>query len=194
MMFRGMISALVMAIAAAAAAQDQAPPPAPFPTVVTGTAHVEDGDTIDIMANGVREKIRLEGIDAPETWPWEQGCITARLTVQACGEAATRALRAKIRGDKVRCAILGRDIYSRLLGECFSGPPGDEVNLNAWMVREGYAVAYRRYSQAYVADQEAARKERKGLWATKFVMPAIWRCRVNTVGQERFDRCRSVRQ
>ena len=47
--------------------------------------------------------------------------------------------------------------------------------MNRWMVRQGFAVAYRRYSQRYVKAEEAAKKAKIGLWQGAFVMPSEWR-------------------
>jgi hypothetical protein len=50
-------------------------------------------------------------------------------------------------------------------------------NLNAWMVREGLALAYVQYSREYVSEEAAAREQRKGIWAGAFVAPWDWRHR-----------------
>ena len=64
-----------------------------------------------------------------------------------CGKEATDALVNKIDGKKVLCKAQDRlDRYKRYIGVCFVG----EVNLNKWMVRNGHAVAFRRYSKNYV--------------------------------------------
>ncbi|WP_197716172.1 thermonuclease family protein [Cereibacter sphaeroides] len=49
------------------------------------------------------------------------------------------------------------------------------INLDAWMVRSGWAVAYRRYGSAYVRDEDLARREKRGIWASRFEMPWDWR-------------------
>jgi len=49
------------------------------------------------------------------------------------------------------------------------------IDLNGWLVRQGYAAAYRKYSLDYVPQEEAARKERLGMWSGRFVMPWLWR-------------------
>lgn len=50
---------------------------------------------------------------------------------------------------------------------------GTEVN--AWLVEQGFAVAYRRYSDAYAAHEARARTARRGLWAGTFEEPEAWR-------------------
>lgn len=128
-----------------------------------GVASVTDGDTIKI--HGTR--IRLEGIDAPES---RQTCQIGSQPWR-CGQKSALALADKIGRGTVRCEHLGTDRYKRVLGRCWSGP----TDLNKWMVRNGWAVAYRRYSEAYVADEDAARESRVGIWAGTFEMPWDWR-------------------
>jgi len=77
-------------------------------SVLTGTAHVIDGDTIVVAG----EHIRLEGIDAPER---DQTCQRDG-KVWACGSVATQTLRGLIRNREVSCKIVGRDAYGRALG------------------------------------------------------------------------------
>ena len=128
-----------------------------------GQATVIDGDTIEIHG----QRIRLHGIDAPESRQLcEQGGQKYR-----CGQRASLALADKIGRTVVRCDKRGTDRYKRVIGICFSG---DEV-LNRWMVRTGWAVAYRRYSKDYVIDEDLAHQDRIGIWAGDFEMPSEWR-------------------
>jgi endonuclease YncB( thermonuclease family) len=110
---------------------------------VTGPARVIDGDTLEIQG----ERVRLHGIDAPETGqvcslngkPW------------SCGRAATDLLRDLIGGREVDCRSLGRDRYGRMIGKCKVG----RLDLGAEMVTRGMAVAYLRYSQDYLQTRSA---------------------------------------
>ena len=121
--------------------------------VVSGQARIIDGDTIDI--DGTR--IRLEGIDAPEA---AQTCTGADGEAWACGREATREMAAMTRDRSVDCTSRGLDKYGRMLGICFTGG----VDLNAEMVKRGYAWAFVRYSVRYVAEETAARAARLGIW------------------------------
>ncbi len=125
-----------------------------------------DGDTI---ALGSR-RIRLQGIDAPET---DQVCLDAQGERWTCGIAARERLSEHIAGRPITCASNGEDRYGRTLATCSA----DGENLNAWMVREGLALAYVQYSREYVADQTVARDQLKGLWAGAFIAPWDWRHR-----------------
>lgn len=137
----------------------------PSPQTLTGIPRVTDGDTIRIG----NTRIRLHGIDAPEK---RQTC-TADGKAWRCGDAATDAFRDAIGGLAVTCTKRDTDRYGRVVAVCWAGA----VELGAWMVRQGWAVAYRRYSMDYVADENVARAGRRGLWRGEFVMPWVWRRR-----------------
>ena len=77
----------------------------------------------------------------------------------------------KIRNKKVRCILIGQDRYKRYLAKCLKG----STNLNKWMVRNGYAVAYRKYSKLYIPDENLAKEEKLGLWQGTFINPEKWR-------------------
>ena len=131
---------------------------------ISGFAVVTDGDTIKILNN----KIRLHGIDAPEK---KQNC-TKNAKEYNCGIVATEALINKISKNVVKCLIQkNKDRYNRFIGVCFV----DQENLNKWMVKNGYAVAYRRYSKNYILDEDSAKKNKLGLWSGVFLNPEKWR-------------------
>ena len=73
----------------------------------------------------------------------------------------------------VRCEPKGRDRYKRVIAVCFKG----ETNLNAWMVAQGWAVAFRKYGIDYIDQEDEARLARRGIWAGSFEMPWDWRAR-----------------
>lgn len=130
---------------------------------VSGSGRVLDGDTLEIG----RTRVRLHGIDAPES---RQSCV-ADGRRWPCGERATRALASRIGSRTVNCEERDRDRYGRSVGVCREA--GED--LNAWMVRQGWALAYRRYSRAYVAEESEARTARRGMWRGDFVKPWDWR-------------------
>ena len=127
------------------------------------SARVVDGDTLDV--GGVR--IRLHGIDAPET---AQNC-RAGGRLWSCGREAGRALVRRIGGRPVACEERDRDLYGRVVAVCRTSGS----DLNAWMVAEGWAFAYRRYSHAYVAEESRARSAQRGIWRGEVVAPWEWR-------------------
>ncbi|MGI9410106.1 MAG: thermonuclease family protein [Hyphomicrobiaceae bacterium] len=133
--------------------------------VVAGHPRVVDGDSLEFA--GVH--VRLEGIDAPELG---QRCRHRRSRAWPAGRAAQNALRSMIAGRAVRCRAVGRGKYGRILGNCSIA----DLELNSEMVRRGFAWAFTRYSDSYVAEEEVARRNRVGIWRHR-CLPA-WRYRV----------------
>lgn len=137
----------------------------PRADALVGTASVIDGDTMDI--HGTR--VRLHAVDAPES---RQTCHRGR-TEWRCGQQAALALQDKIARRPVTCEERDIDRYGRVVAVCFAG--GE--NLNAWMVRQGHAVAYRQYGRDYISEESAAKAEGRGVWSGTFTMPWDWRRR-----------------
>lgn len=133
---------------------------------IVGPATVTDGDTIVINDT----PIRLDGIDAPET---DQTCIGGDRRAFPCGVQARDALRDMIADRRVTCAGEEIDQYDRRLMVCSTA--GRE--LNAAMVAEGWALAFVRYSNRYLTQQERAQARRTGMWAGAFIAPWDWRRR-----------------
>ena len=152
------------------------PGPSPGDTgpAVTGQARVIDGDTIDV--GDIR--VRLEGIDAPESG---QTCKRPLLGWWACGTAATAALSKQVEGRSVTCERHGTDKYGRMLGVCFVGTQ----DINAWLVRQGYAWAFVRYSQAYVQEEAAAKAQRLGVWQAESQPPWEYRAARWTAAEQK---------
>jgi endonuclease YncB( thermonuclease family) len=134
-------------------------------TQIIGRARIVDGDTISI--NGVQ--IRLEGIDAPET---AQTCVGAKGDTWQCGITGTQRLAGLVKGERVICDKSGHDRYNRTLAYCRLE---NGTELNAWMVRQGFALAFVRYSSKYVNEEKEAREANRGLWAGTFQAPWDWR-------------------
>ena len=120
---------------------------------------IVDGDTI--VLNG--EKIRFSGIDTPEL---KQTCIDEDKEV-FCGVLAKMLLVKKIGNETPECISEGKDVYKRTLAECFI----NGESLSSFLVRSGYAFAYRKYSKKFVEDEEFARTNKLGLWSMKFQYP-----------------------
>ena len=136
------------------------------PVEILGSVpRIVDADTLEVAG----QKVRLQGIDAAES---AQACRQAGGPRYQCGEHATQALRTRIGPDAVTCTIEGRDRYMRALGICYAA---DGTDLNGWLVRQGHALAYRRYSTKYVPEEDQARAAQAGLWAGEFVPPWAWR-------------------
>ena len=118
-----------------------------------------DGDTIHLN----NEKIRFTGIDTPEL---KQTCSKNNEIIY-CGIQARQLLINKIGKNKVKCVREGKDQYKRTLAECFV----NDLSLSKFLVREGYAFAYRKYSKKFVDDEDYARINELGMWSMNFQYP-----------------------
>jgi endonuclease YncB( thermonuclease family) len=123
---------------------------APDAPVLVGTVvKVTDGDTIKVQLASGPITVRFGYIDAPEhDQPW--------------GEQATSALARRLTGQRVELEVETQDRYERLVAVVYLG--GE--NMNAWMVKQGHAWAYREYLKepAYCIWESDARQSRLGLW------------------------------
>ena len=120
---------------------------------------VIDGDTIRIG----EERIRFSGIDAPEL---KQTCLYQEIEFN-CGEFSRDLLIEKIANQEVICIRESKDQYGRTLAECFVG----KKSLSSYLVKEGYAFAYRKYSDKFIADEEYAQSKGNGMWSMEFLFP-----------------------
>ena len=137
--------------------------PVPSLAGMSGEARVLSGDTLAIGA----DVIRLYGVDAPEP---RQACERDGVAWR-CGAEATGTLRGIIGARPVRCAEWDRDRYGRIVSVCHVG----DVDLGAMMAATGMALAYRKFSEAYVEREAAAEAAGRGLWAGRFTAPWEWR-------------------
>ena len=155
-----MVAALVSAVASLTVPMCPLADPAGRPLWRVETVH--DGDTVTCLDDqGQRQKIRLQGIDAPEYG-------------QPYGDAARRALAGKLAGGTVRVEAGARDQYGRLLGTLWI----DDRDLNRELVAEGMAWVFGGFApdEELLVVEAAARRQRRGLWADdKPVEPRQWR-------------------
>jgi endonuclease YncB( thermonuclease family) len=131
--------------------------------VKSQTIKIIDGDTIHLDG----EKIRFTGIDTPEL---KQTCVNAGVK-DNCGITAKQILIDKIGDNIVECISEGKDQYKRILAECFV----NNESLSSYLVRGGYAFAYRRYSKKFVQDENYARINKIGMWSMEFDYPWDYR-------------------
>lgn len=135
----------------------------PMNLPAAGRIKVVDGDSLFIG----RREIRLSGIDAPE---YHQSCFDKDGFGYECGKEARKALARLVRPD-LKCRTLVRDKYKRDVAVCES----NGVNLNRRMVENGWALAYKRYTDEYDAAEKIAKKKRLGIWQGKFMKPELYR-------------------
>lgn len=121
---------------------------------------VSDGDTITILPKEKKQiRIRLYGIDAPEK-------------KQAFGEKSRQYLASLIAGKDVKVNVYDIDRYGRNVAIIIN----EDKNINKEMVAAGYAWVYLQYNKLpdlpeWLKLQEAAQKERLGLWRDKNPIP-----------------------
>ena len=127
------------------------------------TLNIIDGDTIKI--NNI--KYRFSGIDTPEI---NQTCKKDEKIIY-CGIIAKKKLIEKIGNQIPNCIAESIDRYFRVIAECFV----KNESLSKYLVRNGYAFAYRKYSKKFINDEDFARKNNIGMWSMKFEYPWDWR-------------------
>lgn len=119
---------------------------------------VHDGDTITILVEKEQVKIRLFGIDTPEL-------------KQPYGKKSKQFLSNLIAGQIVEVEKNGNDRYGRTIGTIYL----DGADINAQMVENGYAWAYRRFTKKYAPQESTAKFEKRGLWRDDPIPPWEWR-------------------
>ena len=141
--------------------------PANAGDVITGRASVIDADTIEITG----QRIRLDGIDAPESW---QTCRRANGEGYQCGRDAADALDQFLAESRPTiCDVVDHDRYKRAVARC---KRNDGASVNAWLVSQGWAVDWERYSHGrFAAEQVAAKSQGLGIWQGEFTLPCIAR-------------------
>jgi endonuclease YncB( thermonuclease family) len=140
---------------------------------ITGRPRIIDGDTIEIAG----QRIRLHGIDAPEGQQrctiggksWRRGQQATFILAEFIGNAWVRCIEGNLSG-KDPGFEKGRDSTKWAWATCFLG----NKNINAWMVRNGWAADYRSRG-AYANEEKAARRQRLGIWQGAFEIPWEWR-------------------
>jgi endonuclease YncB( thermonuclease family) len=133
---------------------------------VTGRYKVIDGDSLEYKGS----RIRLKGIDAPEL---SQTCENDSGRSFDCGRDARSALQSIIGRAEIDCSSSTKDRYGRKLAYCTKG----EIDINAEMVRQGWAIAYERHITSYTLVQLEAERTKRGLWAGTFEAPEDYRKR-----------------
>jgi endonuclease YncB( thermonuclease family) len=149
--------------------------PRPQRTEAGTVTHVADGDTITVItANQTKLRIRMVGIDAPET---PKG---TKFPAQPYGKEAY--LKQLVEGKQVKVEIYGVDRYKRLLATIFL----DGKDINLAMIEAGLAEVYRGpesgnpYTQQYRGAEDTARSAKKNMWiqGDTYESPRAYRKRV----------------
>jgi endonuclease YncB( thermonuclease family) len=157
---------IVLAVVGVTYFVNQNPPPAQVASKITPghyqVVRFEDGDTITVDMNGIKERIRMIGVDTPET-------KDPRKPVQCFGKAASAFTKQLIGNNPVRLEAdplsSNRDRYDRLLRYVYLP---DNRLVQAELIRQGYGFAYTSFpftkSDEFVGYQKEARTTERGLW------------------------------
>jgi micrococcal nuclease len=122
-----------------------------------------DGDTIVVKINGKEERVRLIGLDTPET-------VDPRKIVECFGKEASEEAKRILAENSVRLETDPsqniRDKYGRLLAYVFLN---DGTNFNKMMIENGYGYEYAydvpyKYQKEFQSAEKSAKANKKGLW------------------------------
>jgi endonuclease YncB( thermonuclease family) len=133
---------------------------------ITGVPKIREGDQITIGTS----RIRLGGIDAPSV---DQLCLNNSGERWTCGVAARDELIKHVGNKSWTCHVNRTDRRGRQIARC----EVDGEDIQKWMVKSGWALAYVRFSHDYDADEKAARDAKAGMWQGAFIAPWDWRVR-----------------
>lgn len=155
---------------------------------ITGTVtKVSDGDSIQITTpEQSKLKVRLYGIDAPETPKISHRTGQVSKPGQPHGEESWKMLENKIMGKQVKLEIFDIDKYRRMVGIIWLG----DRNINLEMVREGFAEAFIEYLKPpyrthFLDAEREAKSARRGVWSLPdYERPRAFRKRLKVRGGE----------
>ena len=133
---------------------------------ITGIPKIRSGDQVMIGTT----RIRLGGIDAPSL---DQLCLNPNGERWTCGTAARDELVRHVANKSWTCHAGSIDRRGRTVARCNA----DGEDIQKWLVRSGWALAYARFSHDYDGDEKIARDAKAGLWAGAFIAPWDWRVR-----------------
>src|ERR1700681_604199 len=133
---------------------------------ITGVAKIREGDHIALGSSG----LRLGGIDAPSV---DQLCLNHQGERWTCGAAARDELAKHAENKSWTCHVRQTDRRGRLISRC----EVDGEDIQKWLVRNGWALSYARFSHDYDEDEKAAREAKAGMWQGAFIAPWDWRVR-----------------
>ena len=133
---------------------------------ITGVPKIREADLVQIG----NSRVRLDGIDAPSV---DQLCLNTSGERWTCGVAARDELIKHTEGKSWTCRLGQTDRRGRALARC----EVDGQDIQKWLVRSGWALAFNRFSHDYDADEKEAREAKAGMWQGAFIAPWDWRIR-----------------
>lgn len=144
-----------------------------------GLIQVVDGDTWDVGG----ERVRLFGIDAPET---DQTCERSSGEFWNCGAWVTEQVQLRYGRKSATCETVDRDRYDRIVARC--DVEGADVGQD--LVLDGLAFAYRRYSMTYDLEEKSAVVNARGIHTSRVENPAVFRQAKRSASQPSRGPCR----
>lgn len=135
-----------------------------FAEDLVGRASVIDADTIEVLG----QRVSIHGVDAPESG---QMCFREGGEPWRCGQQGALALADVLGATPVSCERVDTDRYGRMVAKCNAG--GRDVG--GWLVSEGWAMAFTRYSMDYTEAEQQARNAKRGVWSGTVQPPWEWR-------------------
>ena len=133
---------------------------------ISGIPRIHEGNQVQIG----NSRIRLQGIDAPSV---DQLCLNTKGERWTCGVAARDELMRHVANKSWTCHVDRVDRRGRSVAKC----EVDGEDIQKWLVKSGWALAYVRFSHDYDADETAARDAKAGMWQGAFIAPWDWRVR-----------------
>ncbi len=156
-------------------------------TVKGTVTRVYDGDTIQLTTpNQTILKVRLYGIDAPETPKTDHRKGQWNIPGQSLAKESAKALKNKVFGNKVKLDIIEVDQYRRMVGIIRL----EDRNINLEMIREGYADCYFEYlrypySKPFLDARREAKSAKRGIWSLpEYERPMEFRRRYRVQGMD----------
>jgi endonuclease YncB( thermonuclease family) len=135
------------------------------PDALSGRGTVLSGDRLRVSG----KEVKLAGIEAPHA---AQPCFKENGRRWECASSARSALRKLVRGRTVSCELKDAAAEGLAVAHCRSG----SEDLAAQMVRSGYAFA--SSEGLYASEEEAARKDKSGIWQGTADRPQDWRTKL----------------
>jgi len=159
---------------------------APIRTVTATITKITDGDTVQATTvEGTKLKVRLYGIDAPET-------PKGKVPGEPFGGDSKNYLATLVSQKTVRVEIRDIDRYRRMVAILWLG----DRNVNQEMINAGMAEAYREYLKSpyrtpFLQAEQAAKAQGKGIWTQgdRYERPSMFRRRAGS-GTNKFPRYR----
>ncbi|MBO7097930.1 MAG: thermonuclease family protein [Alphaproteobacteria bacterium] len=159
----GVLSNVMSALSGKKQVQEPKPfNPLDYPVIYI-TPRIISGDTFEVGGH----YFKLFGVAAPIA---NQTCADSKGRSYRCGRQAALWLKEWIEDGELECHVIQQDTTGNMVGTCSFG----EYDIGAALVDAGWAVAYTKYTDVYLAYEQQAQRNRRGLWQGQFYKPWDW--------------------